>query len=211
MCLVVSLGTVVTMPALVIPNGYAEIGIDWLRTSNIRLFTITFGVALKATPTPAGIALDIRNAWTATGSMNGAQPTSMVAQTVHYKATYGGVALSGSAAAGWAAGGGGPTLAPPAVALVARKSTGLAGRKYRGRLMIPWCAESDIDNNGLVAGAVVTANNAGLAAFLTALGAAGRSQINGMVLLHSSATTPTAVTGLTLRTTAGTVRKRQQV
>lgn len=199
------------MPAIIVPNGYAEIGIDWLRVGGAHLYTITFGVALKATPTPTGIQTDIKNAWTFAGSMNGGQPTSMVAQTVHYKATYGGLPLSGSVSAGWSSGGGGPTMASPAVALVAKKATGLAGRKYRGRLMLPFCAESDIDNNGVVASGTVSGWNAGLVVFLAQLAAAGRAQINGMVLLHSSATTPTPVTALTLRATAGTVRKRQLV
>lgn len=199
------------MPAMIIPNGYAEIGVDFLRTGGAHLLTITFGVALKATPTPAGIQTDVKNAWSFAGSMIGAQPTSMVAQTVHYKALYGGVPLSGTASAGWAAGGGGPTLLPPAVAMVARKQTGIAGRRYRGRLMIPWCAESDSDNNGNIPGATVTAVNGGLAVFLAQLAAAGRAQINGMVLLHSMVLTPTPVTSLTLRTTVGTVRKRQAV
>lgn len=199
------------MPAMIVPNGYAEIGIDWLRTGGAHLYTITFGVALKATPTPTGVQTDVKNAWTFAGSMNGGQPTSMVAQTVHYKATYGGLPLSGSVSAGWASGGGGPTMTSPAVSLVAKKATGLAGRKYRGRFMLPFASEADVDNNGNVAGATVTGWNAALAIFLTQLGAAGRSQINGMVLLHSDATTPTPVTALTLRATAGTVRKRQQV
>jgi len=200
------------VPAVLIPNGYAEIGIEWTRTGMTHPFVITFGVALKAAPTPTGIALDVKNAWTFAGSMNGAQPTTMVAQYVRYKATYGGLPLSGQSAAGWAAGGGGgTTLCSPAVATVARKATGLAGRKYRGRMMIPWCVEADVDPAGTVAPAVVTAYNNSLAIFLAQLAAAGRAQINGMVLLHSSATVPTPVTSLTLRSTVGTVRDRQPV
>lgn len=199
------------MTTTIIPNGYAEIGVEFMRTGATIPAVITFGVLLKATPTGAGIALDVKNAWTAAGSMNGAQPTSMTAVTVRYKAVYGGVPLAGSAPAGWAAGGGNPTLMSPAVALVARKSTGIAGRAYRGRMMIPWCSEADADNNGVVAGAVVTAYNAGLSAFRVALAAAGRAQINGMYLLHSSAIAPTAVTALALRATVGTVRERQLV
>lgn len=200
------------MAPLVIPNGYAEIGIEWSRTGMIHPFVITFGVALKATPTPAGIALDVKNAWSFAGSMNASQPTTMTANYVRYKATYGGVALSGQSAAGWAAGGGGgTTLCSPAVAAVIRKATGLAGRKYRGRCMLPWVSEADVDTVGTVLPATVTAYNTALAIFLTQLGAAGRAQINGMVLLHSDATTPTAVTALTLRATVGTVRERQPV
>lgn len=199
------------MPPLLVPNGYAEIGIDWLRTGGAHLYTITFGVALKATPTPAGIQTDIKNAWTFAGSLNGAQPTSMVAQTVHYKATYGGLPLGGSLAAGWASGGGGPTLATPQVALVAKKLTGLAGRRYRGRLMLPFVGESDVDNNGNVAPGTIAGYNPAFVIFLAQLAAAGRTQINGMVLLHSMAITPTPVTTMTMRATCGTVRKRQLV
>lgn len=77
--------------------------------------------------------------------------------------------------------------------------------------MLPFCAESDVDNNGVIASGTVSGWNPALAIFLVQLALAGRAQINGMVLLHSSATTPTPVTTLTLRATAGTVRKRQLV
>lgn len=77
--------------------------------------------------------------------------------------------------------------------------------------MLPFCSEADVDNFGTIAGATVTGWNAALTIFLAQLAAAGRTQLNGMVLLHSSATAPTPVVTLTLRTTAGTVRKRQLV
>lgn len=197
------------MPVVIVPNGYAEIGIEFLRTGATLPGVITFGVKLKAAPTTTQIATDIRTAWTAAGSMNGAQPTSVVAKFVRWKAVWGGVAMSGQSATTWVAGGGNPALASPAVSLVARKRTGLAGRKMRGRLMIPWCSEADIDANGNVAAGVVTAYNGGLSAFRVALAAAARVQVNGMYLLHSDATAPTLVATLVLRSKAGTQRTRQ--
>lgn len=169
---------------------------------------ITFGVKLKAAPTPTNIRDDIRAAWTAAGSMVGAQPPTMPAQFVRYNAVFGGVASSGQLAAAWAAGGGNPPLAPPNVSLVAKKATAMTGRKRRGRMYIPWCSETDVDNAGAVAAGTITGYNGGLSAFRVALGAAARTAVNGMYLLHHDGSTPDLVTSLVLRSQCGTQRPR---
>jgi hypothetical protein len=199
------------MPSLVIPNGYAEIGVEFARTGLTRHPVITFGVKLKAAPTPTTIEADFKAAWTAAGSLNGAQPSGTEAVYVRYRATYGGLPLSGVTAATWVHGGGAAAMASPAVSLVARKATGLAGRKYRGRVMFPWCSEGDVNDVGTVLAATITGYNSALAIFLAAMAAAGRTAINGIYLLHRDGSTPTAVTSMTLRSTVGTVRQRQPI
>lgn len=101
--------------------------------------------------------------------------------------------------------------ASPAVSWLLRKNTGLAGRKYRGRMFAPQPRDVDVDAGGNV-----------LAAQLTNWAAAGALVLSDMAdggvfgwsmaarLLHSDATPPTAITSITCDPIVGTQRRRQR-
>jgi hypothetical protein len=78
---------------------------------------------------------------------------------------------------------------PPNVALLVKKTTGVGGRKNRGRTYIPFLLpESVVSENGTIAGATVTALNVQAAAFLSQLSADG----NPMCISHKVFNVPLA-------------------
>lgn len=108
------------------------------------------------------------------------------------------------------AGGQVQTSVPPAVAFLIRKTTGVGGKRGRGRLYLPWSvATANIDEGGIIAGASVTAMQTKATAFLTAIqGIAGGSDM--MILHQTGSSVATVVTALTADARAATQRRRQR-
>ena len=172
----------------------------------------SFSLAMKRTgaPTADQILDDFIDAWTAAGSINDAQPTPVTAVNLNCFLNVGGVFFSFDRAAPWTAGGGSPDLCSPAVSYTVKKHTAVAGKKFRGRLQLPWAVESEVFESGSLGVSLVSDYNDALEVFRTALAGAA-SFDSGPYLLHSDATAPTLITSLMLRNTVGTVRKRQPV
>lgn len=100
-------------------------------------------------------------------------------------------------------------VAPPQVAMLITKNTGLGGRRNRGRMFIPFPSEADIEANGRVESSALTVLQ-GVATALEATANGGVGRNNGdLVLLHDRApTTPTTIVGLVASPLAATQRKR---
>jgi hypothetical protein len=111
----------------------------------------------------------------------------------------------------WAAGGGSPALCSPAVTYCIKTQTALAGRQFRGRFQLPWAVESEVGEDGVVDGTVVGDYTVAAEVFRNAL-FSDATKLRAARLLHTRvATAPTTITGMHMRTTVGTVRKRQRV
>lgn len=99
---------------------------------------------------------------------------------------------------------------PPNVAYLVRKSTGLIGRKNRGRQYLPASAESGITEGG----ALTTAEAALLQAYADQLfenvfAPPGASNIASIAILHDDETVvPTIVTALVAQQSVATQRRR---
>lgn len=196
--------------ALRIPVGYASIRLDFLRTGEQDEKSITFGVPSADT---AGATLGaVLDAWDDPGSMRSLLFSSItLTDATCYKGADGPLTVA-TLAVNQAGSGLNPNLCSPAVSMVLKKSTGLAGPRYRGRLMLPWCSEADVDSAGVVAGAAVVAWSAAAEVWRGAMAADPAIGGTGMVVLHEEslgAITPTPVELLRLRGTVGTVRRRQ--
>lgn len=102
----------------------------------------------------------------------------------------------------------GTNVADPAsmnTAMLINKVTGIAGRKYRGRMFTPVpTGESTITVAGLFDSTVVSVWNGKWANVLTDLVAGGLTP----VLLHTDASTPTPITGFTVTQKVGTIGRR---
>lgn len=97
----------------------------------------------------------------------------------------------------------------PQTAALIRKSTALAGVRFRGRMYMPGYTESGLQSDGTFTSAVVAANQTRWSDFLADL----TTENVPMVLLHSDSTksatpAPTTVLGLTFEVTAATQRRR---
>lgn len=97
--------------------------------------------------------------------------------------------------------------APPNVAVLVKKSTGVAGRQGRGRLFWPVVGESFSNNVGIVDSAVLADLQDGFTTFMDTL------ILNDadMVILHGSGqpiTIPSVVTALTVDPKVATQRRR---
>lgn len=122
-----------------------------------------------------------------------------------------GGALTSDVATHSVAGTGGWAAPSPAISVVARKRTALAGRQYRGRNALPsyLLDEADINSNGVI-GAQLTHINTGLNTTLV-----GMTSVScPMHLLHGPnlagvTPLPTPVTSYTADNLVGTQRRRQ--
>lgn len=100
---------------------------------------------------------------------------------------------------------------PPNVALSLRKRTAFVGRKYRGRLFLPYmCDETGADEIGVVLAGLKTTINTQAASWLS--NADGGSNYTGLWLLHeetgATEIVPTRITSLDVGPVVVTQRRR---
>ncbi len=197
---------------LIIPNDYCLFTIRWERDSVVGKQQSCHVGAHLGTDLSLSEALDqFTDAWEATGSLVEAQPTPVTATNLNLRARLGDVLYSVDRPFPWAAGGGSPDLMSPAVSYCIKEHTVAAGRRFRGRFQLPWAVESEVDEAGVIDGTVVGSYTVAAEVFRAKL-ADDATKLRGAVILHSiNGLTPTTVTGMQLRTTVGTVRKRQRV
>jgi len=148
-------------------------------------------------------AAGIRTAWNASGSMR----TQMDSSATHRETRVLRRSSLGDLVAGIdttsQAGGAAGTGAPPQVAMLFQKSTGLAGRNRRGRLYLP--APIAVAETGVWSAAQITGANNSAAIFLAALA----TDDNPMFLLHTSEVDPpNEVTALQVAPVVATQRRR---
>lgn len=101
-------------------------------------------------------------------------------------------------------------VVPLNYSVLVRKSTGLRGRRNRGRMFWPGMAqEAEVDQAGVLTVARVASLQAAFTAFFAAL--AGRVPNSNMLLLHTSApTTPVPITDLVVQALGATQRRRMR-
>lgn len=104
------------------------------------------------------------------------------------------------------------SYAPPGVALVISKRTGILGRAHRGRLFMPGVEETLINEGGIITGSEVNAWQASIDALQTALIA--DASIDSIALLHDVsspfANDPDIVQNFLVRNVVGGMRPRQR-
>lgn len=92
-------------------------------------------------------------------------------------------------------------------AMLIRKVSGLAGRKNRGRIYVPYAASEDAtDNYGNIGGAALSDQQGRADAFLS--DATSLTPVYGLVILHSAAGDPTDLTNLSVQGRIATQRRR---
>lgn len=103
-------------------------------------------------------------------------------------------------------------VVPPNTCFLIRKSSVLVAGQRTGRMYLPGVPESAVDENGVIAGATVTAITGGVTDFLTGMNASG---VGELVLVHF--TGPTDATGtkslidsMECQGTAATMRRRMR-
>lgn len=102
--------------------------------------------------------------------------------------------------------------APPAIAHVVQKRTGLVGKAHRGRLYFPGVPEADVDESGTLDGSRVNEVTTAFDDLRAALALSTR--ITGSYLLHDSespgALPPDLILESPCTTTVGSMRPRQR-
>lgn len=97
---------------------------------------------------------------------------------------------------------------PPQVTYLIKKTTGFAGRAFRGRAYWPYGGPtSTIDEQGKMVGGEATIVNTAVTAWIAAF-TNGASNTAGQYLLHSSAVPPTAVISFSRENIVATQRRR---
>lgn len=190
------------------PPGFADVAVELTLASFNRSSYLTFGVDPVDTD-PLLVATSISAAIQAAGSLKSVIDSDVTITSIHVAlGTDGGEDLSADFAT-TIVGGAALTGPPPNCAVLVHKRSARGGRRGRGRLFLPWAiAEGNIDEKGALTAPSITAMNAAMAAFLTAL------QTNNvrMVLLHrpgkTTAGPPDNVTSLQTDPIIGTQRRR---
>lgn len=193
----------------VIQPGFADVSMEFRHTLMSRSAYITFGVD-PTSADPIAIATAVAAAYTAAGSLRTLVDTDTVLRDITVRLGQDGapplVGTNQPNSTGQAAG---QTSLPPNCAVLVHKKTALGGRRYRGRLFLPWCiGEGSVDESGVIGSSNVTAMTAALEVWRAALA----SGTNPMVILHSTGISPvptaTPVTSLQADPLISTQRRR---
>lgn len=197
---------------MIIPDDHAHIVTEYLAPAHSEILSFTIGAYVDDSVTPASasdIAERFSLIWEARCKTLCANEYTIGTTTAYYR--QGGSLFVGTSVNAPYVGSLGVGAEPPAVSWLLRKNTGLAGRKFRGRMFAPQPRSDDVDGGGNV-----------LAAQLVNWAAAGALVLSDMAdagilgwsmaarLLHSDATAPTAITSITCDPIVGTQRRRQR-
>lgn len=196
------------MAEIIIPEGYGSATLFVTMTGKSNPMTTTIGYSFGGVVPPDDAAQAVFEAATADGSIlgNNLMLDSFVAQGCRVYQRDGGLLLGGeyfSPVPGAAIG----ATPPVNASLLATKSTGIVGRKYRGRMYVPNALfkETDIDQMGNISSPQfafwVTACN-------TFLDEMNDGALGGAYLLHSDLTAPNAITSFIPRQKMATQRRR---
>lgn len=189
--------------------GFAQCNYQLMQTGLTRPAYITFGVD------PSGgdaqtVADSVHGAFGASGSLKTLFDNSVTMTGVRVALGTDGtgdlVYVKSTSDAG---GGGALTTLPPNCAVLMHKTTGIGGRRGRGRMYLPWTVgEGSVDEAGVITGSIITSHNAACLAWRLALTAAGVP----LVLMHAEGKTakpePTAVTSMSCDARIATQRRR---
>jgi hypothetical protein len=162
---------------------------------------VVFGFDPSGSPDPADLAEVIHGGWTGSILEEQNAACDLVGCTVKLGPNSTGASGTFSSTE---TGGNAESGCTPNVAILVTKNTGLGGRRGRGRMYIPGVTEDGVGAVGQLAEATQEAFQDQCNAFLVLMTLAGLP----VVLLHSDATTPTAVTSLSVSNRVATQRRR---
>lgn len=200
---------------LVIPVGYANVieSMTWL--NDPEPMAVTYGVAIDAAATVSdlpAIAAGLGAAFDA----NIMPVISSILTHTQTEVTWQQAAgpsnrLIGVDASTTTGGDSEATVIPQNSAYLIHKRTATGGRGGRGRFYLPGVGETDVDNFGNIAGAKITALNAAVTAWRTAVLAV--ALVDDLVLLHNdpgafAADAPRSITSLVADPVLSTQRRR---
>lgn len=195
--------------ALIIPAGWGQANLMWQAVGAIRPAEVTIGYKDAALAAAPAQALRIRNIMNTAGL-----PGS--AGTMNTSWTFLGVRCMLMTESGptigefftTVTGTLGSTPVPSNCAALLRKTTASGGRANRGRMFVPPSSipEANVDQNGAILAATVTALQNSWNSFVTAM--AGDSF--SLYLFHSADPIPTPITALNVQTLLATQRRRMR-
>jgi len=194
------------MPATPIPAGYGIVTHKYTLAGRAAPFVFTHGYKLDNAETADGEAAEVGGFWLA----NFTAATTLNSYTfvgTHILRNNGGVFEDGdfiSSTTGTV----NATAVTPAVCVLVQKKSGIAGRKFRGRMYLPpaFLPEANVDNAGIIDGATLTGIQGRATGYLDNLA----TDVSAMYLLHRDLSTPTGVTSLLVESMVGTQRRRQR-
>src|SRR6476660_4846863 len=107
------------------------------------------------------------------------------------------------------------TIASPSVTYLVKRTTGFAGRRYRGRCYLPFVNAGGVTQTGQLSGAELTLLTSAVAALTTNIVGVPATNVSAWALLHStsplsSTPPPTVVTATTAEPIVATQRRRLQ-
>jgi hypothetical protein len=192
---------------MTIPTGYSLVSFTFTCAGTARNVMNTWGVSNGAQTTAAAVNAVVRTQMVTTAGRGYSasflcSPYTLVSQKI--LSNFGGVLYSDEDVTNVS--GTGSALPPPVnTAMLVTKQTGIAGRKYRGRVFAPWgLAESVVDAAGIIAAGSVTTQQTGWNSTIIGLTTAGCPA----VLLHGDGSTPTALIGAKVEARCGTIGRR---
>ncbi len=194
---------------LIIPPGYGQAAFIFSGAVGTPPYVTTLGVDLGAVGGDfVGAANSLKAAWCADLVAN--QWDQLALQMVSLQVGQDGGSGSVSSTSAPCPGTNNGTMAPLAMAVIARKVTNDLGRKGRGRMFIPASvAESDVDAGGNVSASLQTIWNNDLETFRLSLenGLLGSLE-TPPVLLHNGPELPTPIVGFQIAQKVGWIRDR---
>lgn len=189
----------------VIPVGFAEVTVQFQIPGDAGPAMVVFGTGSNPLDSPEDVAVNVADTLNNTPGFTGLYRADVIAELVTVRLNTGGIApgvheetinlpgtLSGA-------------TAPPQVASLLQKSTGLAGRPFRGRMYIPGIAEAIVDEAGRITSPSLGIMQTAATAFLDDL---GTNNVPMYILHESAAIAPTEVTALNLSPKVATQRRR---
>jgi len=186
-----------------IPTGYGQATLVFTIPGPSSPAMITFGYTASLTQGVNNQAESIFDAWATAGALWTAQDAQTVLNEVRVLRRIASGELESGLHVEDRAGSQAGEGAPPQVALLIQKITGLAGRKNRGRMYVPGVIATT--QGGGWGGTFISDTQGRANTFFTALGTASAD----MVILHNNQLdTPTPVTGLNVVALSATQRRR---
>lgn len=196
------------------PAGFAQCSYELKHSLSSRSAFITFGVDPTVTD-PAAVATSLVAAFSSTGSLFACIDINVQLQSTRVSmGTDGGEDLVGSSTQIVACTRS-MSSAPPNCAVMVHKQTARGGRRGRGRMYIPWCADSTtLTEAGVLNSANVTTVQNAVNAWRTSV----ISLVGPLMLLHRPSTIdttrpttpgpPNEITSLTVDALIATQRRR---
>ena len=187
---------------MIIPVGYGQVNLRFTGSALPNGAEITFGFQNVAATTPDVVAGIIDGLW-GTLTMGSLYAGDVTLSSIRVKHGPNASGPDFELPVDWDGTASGESSAPNTAALI-KKHTALGGRKHAGRMFQPGIPEVEISAAGLLDGGVATSMQSDWQAFLTGMDAADVP----LALLHSDATAPDLILGLTVDSLVATQRRR---